>query len=50
MNYDMREKHYQEFLESITESIIEILKSNFKPTKKYNIGKIDWSEEVGKEF
>lgn len=27
-------------------SIIEIIKSNFIPLKKYHIGKIDWSEEI----
>jgi adenylate kinase len=27
-------------------SIIEIIKSNFIPIKKYKIGKIDWSEEI----
>ncbi len=27
-------------------SIIEIIKSNFIPTKKYKIGKIDWSKEI----
>ena len=31
---------------SVLSSIIEIIKSNFKPTKKYKIGKIDWSEEI----
>ena len=37
-------------IESISESIVEIIKSNFKPIKKYNIGKIDWSEEIFKDF
>jgi len=37
-------------IESVAESIIEIIKSNFEPTKKYNIGKIDWSEEILKDF
>ena len=37
-------------IESVSESIVEIVKSNFEPTKKYNIGKIDWSEEILKDF
>jgi adenylate kinase len=32
--------------EDVTSAIIEIIKSDFQPTKKYNIGKIDWSEEI----
>ena len=31
---------------SVLSSIIEIVESNFKLTKKYKIGKIDWSEEI----
>ena len=34
---------------SIVGSIVEIIKSNFEPIKKYNIGKIDWSEEILKD-
>ena len=35
----------------IVASIIsEIMNNDFKPMKKYNIGGIDWSEEVFKEF
>jgi adenylate kinase len=30
-------------------SIVEIVKNNFRPLKKYNIGKIDWSEEILKD-
>ena len=37
-------------IESVTSAIIDIVKRNFKPTKKYNIGKIDWSEEILKDF
>ncbi len=37
-------------IESVVESIVEIVKNDFKPTKKYNIGKIDWSEEILKDF
>ena len=36
-------------IESVSESIVEIVKSNFSPIKKYNIGKIDWSEEILKD-
>ncbi len=35
---------------SVAESIVEIVKNDFEPTKKYNIGKIDWSEEILKDF
>jgi broad-specificity NMP kinase len=31
-------------------SIIEIIENKFKNMKKYNIGKIDWSEEILKDF
>jgi len=34
---------------SIVGSIVEIIKSNFESIKKYNIGKIDWSEEILKD-
>jgi len=33
-------------ISSVLSSIIEIVESNFKLTKKYKIGKIDWSEEI----
>jgi adenylate kinase len=33
-------------IKSVLSSIIEIVESNFKLTKKYKIGKIDWSEEI----
>ena len=36
--------------ESVLSSIVEIVKNNFKPIKKYNIGKIDWSETVLENF
>ncbi len=35
---------------SIVGSIAEIIKSNFEPIKKYNIGKIDWSGEILKDI
>ncbi|MCJ2534294.1 MAG: hypothetical protein LN364_03555, partial [Candidatus Thermoplasmatota archaeon] len=37
-------------IKSVVGSIVEIIKSNFKPIKKYNMGKIDWSEEIFKDF
>ena len=37
-------------INSVLSSIIEIVESNFKPTKKYKIGKIDWSEEILEEL
>ena len=37
-------------IESIASSIIEILNNSFEPRTKYNIGTIDWSEEILKEF
>ena len=36
-------------IESVAASIETITKSGFMPIKKYNIGKIDWSEEIGKD-
>jgi len=30
--------------------IIKIIKNNFEHMKKYNMGKIDWSEEILKDF
>ena len=37
-------------VESVVESIVEIVKNDFEPIKKYNMGKIDWSEEILKDF
>jgi adenylate kinase len=37
-------------INSIVLSILEIIKSNFEHIKKYNIGKIDWSEDILKDF
>ena len=37
-------------IKSVLSSIVEIVKSNFEPTKKYKIGKIDWSEEILNDF
>jgi len=37
-------------IDSVVDSIVEIVKNDFKPIKKYNIGKIDWSEEILKDF
>jgi adenylate kinase len=36
-------------IEAVTASILELVNLNFKPMKKYNIGYIDWSEELLKE-
>ncbi|MFO7678104.1 MAG: adenylate kinase family protein [Thermoplasmatota archaeon] len=33
-------------IESVCDGIIQIFSHNFKPIKKYNIGKIDWSDEA----
>lgn len=33
-------------IEEITSTIISIIDSNFKREKKYNIGQIDWSDEI----
>ena len=33
-------------IKSVLSSIIEIIKSNFKPIKNYKLGNIDWSEEI----
>ena len=43
-------KKVDEVLASAAISIVEIIKNNFKPIKKYNIGKIDWSETVLENF
>jgi len=37
-------------INSVLKAIIEIVENEFKPIKKYNIGKIDWSEEILREF
>jgi adenylate kinase len=37
-------------VENISYMIIELIKTKFKMMKKYKIGKIDWSEEILKEF
>lgn len=37
-------------IKDVFSSIIEIIENNFKVIKKYNIGKIDWSEEILKDF
>jgi adenylate kinase len=36
--------------EATASSIIEIVDNKFKNMKKYNIGKIDWSDEILKDF
>ena len=35
--------------QSVLTSILEILKNEFKPIKKFKIGQIDWSEEILKD-
>ena len=37
-------------IDAIVLSILEIIKNKFKEMKKYKIGKIDWSEEILKDF
>jgi adenylate kinase len=37
-------------IEDIVFSIEEIIKKDFKPIDKFKIGKIDWSEEILKDF
>ena len=37
-------------IDDVFSSIVEIIKNGFKPIKKYNIGQIDWSEEILKEL
>ena len=37
-------------IDAVAYSIIEIISNKFKNKKKYNIGKIDWSEEILKDF
>lgn len=36
--------------ENIASAIIEIVNGNFQPIKKYNIGNIDWSEEILNDY
>lgn len=33
-------------VDSTASSILKIIKNEFKPMKKYNIGMVDWSEEI----
>jgi len=37
-------------IKDVFTSIIEIIENKFRVIKKYNIGKIDWSEEILKDF
>lgn len=37
-------------LEEVASSILDIIDNKFKNMKKYNIGRIDWSEEILKDF
>ncbi len=37
-------------IQDTASSIIEIIQNDFKPITKYNIGKIDWSEEILKDI
>jgi len=37
-------------IEQVGSSILEIINKNFQMIKKYNIGNIDWSEEIFKDF
>ena len=37
-------------VDSVALSVIEIVGNKFKNMKKYNIGNIDWSEEILKDF
>ena len=34
----------------IASIIVEIINNDFKPMKKYNMGNVDWSEEIFKNF
>ena len=38
------------YIEEATDSIIEIIDNDFKMIEEYKIGKIDWSEEILKDF
>ena len=37
-------------IQDTVNSIIDIIQNDFKPITKYNIGKIDWSEEILKDI
>ncbi len=37
-------------IESVFDSILEIIEKNFESIKKYKIGNIDWSEEIFNDF
>ena len=37
-------------INSVSELIMEIINNNFEHMKKHNIGNIDWSEEILKDF
>ena len=37
-------------VEVVASSVMEIINNDFKHMKKYNIGNIDWSEEILKDF
>ena len=37
-------------IDKVASAVVEIIRNKFKNMKKYNIGKIDWSEEILKEF
>ena len=37
-------------ISNVTALIMEIIKNNFEHMKKHNIGNIDWSEEILKDF
>ena len=37
-------------VDSVASQVMEIIKEGFKNMKKYNIGDIDWSEEILKDF
>lgn len=39
-----------ESVDSVASSIKEIIRNKFKHMKKYNIGNVDWSEEILKDF
>ena len=37
-------------IDDVVSSIIDIIKNDYKHSNKYNIGSIDWSEEILKDF
>lgn len=37
-------------VDAVASSISEIIRNKFRHMKKYNIGKVDWSEEILKDF